>query len=683
MPQGGMQETSKNTSSIQLPPEIQQAWQGILNQAQGTPNQLPDYAPGFAAPTNPYLTQAQQTAAGARAPDYMNIRTQLGEHSGVAGTQVRSPYDVNISNTYNPTAYQNTQFAAPDAKWEDTLAGYRPDMQAAQIAGHGFSARDYNFNADQVRAQQIAQAEKVQAERLANPERVAAERIANPAADIKSFDIGAQERITPQQLQQYQMQRPENVTARDVATNAFIDPGVRDQYMSPYMAEVVKRQQADAQRLFEEQLVQTGGQAASAGAFGGSRQAVLEGAMRRDLSNQQGNIAAQGFQSAFENAQQQFERDRAANMQAQQLNQAAGLQAGLANQQMGFGTNQANLQALLSQQELGAQQGLRAQELNQNVNLQRELANQQARLQAQGLGVNTSLQAQMANQQYGLQAALANQAAGIDVGKANQAAALQAALANQQSYADIAKANQAAQLQGDISNQGANLQAQLEGARLGSSERQFLGGLNNQMNMAQAELTQGANQLNTQLGFDALKTRYGGNLQAGLANQGAQMDALKMAEQSKQFGASMGENQAQFGANLNLETQKQQQAIMNDIIRSNLAATGLASNILGQEAGLESEQFNQNLAQNAQLGNMGLAQAGMDQQAQQNAFNYWLMQQQYPMMHAQQMMGLVNPLFQLGTTTQTGYTRGPSLLQQIGGLAAAGAGIASQFVVPH
>ena len=684
MPQGGMQESSKQTSSTQLPSYLQDAWNGLLTQVQNNPQQLANYDPGFQAPTNPYLTQAQQTAAGMKAPDYMSTRGQLGDLAGTAGVQVRSPYDVNVSNTYNPTAYKAQDYTGEKVQFDDVLAGYKPDMQAAQIAGHGFNAREYNFQADQVRAQQIAQAEKVQAERLGPAERVAAERIANPAADVKSFQFGPLQQINAPSLQQYQMQRPENVYARDVATNAFVDPGVRDQYMSPYMAEVVKRQQDDARRAFEEQLVQTGGNAASAGAFGGSRQAVLEGAMRRDLSNQQGNIAAQGFQSAFENAQQQFERDRAANMQAQQLNQAAGLQAGGMNQQAGLATNQANLQALLSQQELGANQGMRAQELNQNVALQRELANQQAALQAQGLGVNTNLQAMMANQQYGLQAALANQSANIDVGKANQAAMLQAAMANQASYADIAKANQAAQLQGDISNQGANLQAQMEGAKLGSQERQYQGGLNNAMNMAQAELTQGANQLNTQLGFDALKTRYGGGLQAGIANQGAAMDAMKMGMQDRQFAGTLGENQAQFGASMNLETQKAQQSIMDQIIRSNLAATGQAGQLLGQEAALEGQGFNQGLAANQQLGGFGLAQQGADQQAQQQAYQHWMAQQSWPMQQQMMLSQLLGGMSnQFGTQTTTGYQRGPGLLQMLGGLAATGAGIASQFVVPH
>ena len=728
---GKMQMTGKTTSSTELPDWLQDAYKSNLQLAQGAPDQLADYGPGFAAPTNPWLTQAQQTAAGMKAPDYMNIRGQLGELSGTAGSQVRSPYSVDFTNTYNPQAQQGMEFTGPQVSFEDTLAGYTPNMQAAQIAGHGFNAQDYSFKADQVSAERLGPADQVRAERVAAEraqaeriaaaqigpaERVAAERIANPAANIRSFDIGAQQQIYAPWLQQYQMQRPEDVFARDVTTNAFTDEGVRQKYMDPYMQAVVADQQKNAQRMFEEQLAETQGSAAAAGAFGGTRQAVLESAMRRDLSNQKGSIAAQGLESAFQNAQQQFERDRGASMQAQQLNQQAQLQAALANQGMGFQTGQTNLQALLGQQELGANLGMRAQELNQNVGLQTALANQQAQLQAQGLGVNTNLQSMLANQQYGMQAALANQAMGMDVSKSNQQAmmqamlanqqtglqaalanqstglqaqgmnqqsALQAALSNQRANIDVARYNQEASLQAALANQGANLQAQLEGARMGQSDRQFLGGLNNQMNMAQAELTQGANQLNTQLGFDALKTRYGGNLQSGLANQQSALDAMRMQEQSRQWAANLGQQQTEFGSTLNLQTQQAREQAMNDIIRSNLAATGQAAGILGQEAGLESEQFNQNMRANEFLGQMGLSQAGMDMQARRDAYSHWMAQQQFPMQQALAMGSLLNPMANIfGTQTQSQFQQAPSFWQQFGGLLTAGAGIASNFLMP-
>ena len=61
-----------------------------------------------------------------------------------------------------------------------------------------------------------------------------------------------------------------------------------------------------------------------AGAFGGSRQAVAQALAGEDLQRRLGEIQATGQQKAFENAQQQFERDRAARESAERLGITAG-----------------------------------------------------------------------------------------------------------------------------------------------------------------------------------------------------------------------------------------------------------------------------------------------------------------------------------------------------------------------
>ena len=185
----------------------------------------------------------------------------------------------------------------------------------------------------------------------------------------------------------------------------------------------IQKQQAiaDAQK---GQLVQNLG-AARQGTYGGARQLLATTERERALGQQLGNIQATGLQSAYENAQQQFERDR--------------------NAQLGVGTT--NLNALLGVQSLGAETGLRA-----------ALANQQS-----------GLQAGLANQQTGLQAGLANQSTGLQAGLANQQTALQAAQANQESTLRASLANQQTGLQADLANQQQNLEAQ----RLSEASRQF------------------------------------------------------------------------------------------------------------------------------------------------------------------------------------------------------------------
>ena len=165
--------------------------------------------------------------------------------------------------------------------------------------------------------------------------------------------------VNAPQLQQFQMQRPE-----DVATGKFTDPDVMQQYMSPYQQAVTDIDKREAMRQASIMGQQQSAQAARAGAFGGSRHAIVDAERQRNLAQQLGDIQTRGSQSAFQQAGQQFQSD-----------QQRALQAALANQQMGYGTGQANLQAQLGVQGLGAQTGMQAQ-----------LANQQANMEAQRLG---------------------------------------------------------------------------------------------------------------------------------------------------------------------------------------------------------------------------------------------------------------------------------------------------------
>jgi hypothetical protein len=93
-----------------------------------------------------------------------------------------------------------------------------------------------------------------------------------------------------------------------------------DQYMNPYMQSVVNVQQAAAQRQADIARTGRNAQAVQSGAFGGSRQAITDAEANRALADQQGAIQAQGLNSAFSQAQQQFNADQAARMQAQQAN---------------------------------------------------------------------------------------------------------------------------------------------------------------------------------------------------------------------------------------------------------------------------------------------------------------------------------------------------------------------------
>ena len=151
-----------------------------------------------------------------------------------------------------------------------------------------------------------------------------------------------------------------------------------DQYMSPYMQNVVGVQQQEAQRQADIAGTQRNAQATGAGAFGGSRQAIMDAEAARNLATQKGSIQATGLQNAYSQAQQQYNADQARQMQAQQASEQSkqygagyGMQ-GLSTALQGAG----QLGALGSQ---GFQQGM---DINK---LQSAYGGQQQALQQTGL----------------------------------------------------------------------------------------------------------------------------------------------------------------------------------------------------------------------------------------------------------------------------------------------------------
>ncbi len=92
-----------------------------------------------------------------------------------------------------------------------------------------------------------------------------------------------------------------------------------EQYMSPYTQNVVDIQQREAQRQADIAGTQRNFQATGAGAFGGTRQAIMDAEAGRNLAIQKGDIQAKGLQDAFTNAQTQFNTDQSRRLQADQL----------------------------------------------------------------------------------------------------------------------------------------------------------------------------------------------------------------------------------------------------------------------------------------------------------------------------------------------------------------------------
>ena len=97
-------------------------------------------------------------------------------------------------------------------------------------------------------------------------------------------------------------------------------------YMNPYMQNVVDIQQREAQRTADIAGTGRNAQAVKSGAFGGSRQAIMDAEANRNLSTQMGDIQAQGLNQAYNQGQQQFNTEQQLREQSNQFGNSLGMQ---------------------------------------------------------------------------------------------------------------------------------------------------------------------------------------------------------------------------------------------------------------------------------------------------------------------------------------------------------------------
>ena len=301
-------------------------------------------------------------------------------------------------------------------------------------------------------------------------------------------------------LQQYVMQPTQQVTAPGVTTygmqgasNVGVGPlstyqmatpdafGVTtaQQYMSPYQQMVTDVAKQEAVRDYQKGQVGANLGAARQGTYGGARNLLAQSEANRNLQTQLQGIQAKGLQDAYTNAQAQYERDRAAQMQAgtqnlqaqlgvQQLGTQTGLQAALANQQAQQTAQQQNLQAQQAAEQLRTQQDIQAQLANQQMGYNVGQQNLQALLGVQQLGATQALEAQKANLTAQLQAAQGLGTLGdiySRAGTAQQAANIDL-LKTQGAYGDLERAYQQQLL--DAQKQYLTQQAEFPEQQLGS-----------------------------------------------------------------------------------------------------------------------------------------------------------------------------------------------------------------------
>jgi len=80
--------------------------------------------------------------------------------------------------------------------------------------------------------------------------------------------------------------------------------------MSPFMQQVVDIEKREAERAADPRRQQIAAQGVAARGFGGTREALMQAELDRNLQQQLGDIQARGQQAAFQQAQEAFERQK-------------------------------------------------------------------------------------------------------------------------------------------------------------------------------------------------------------------------------------------------------------------------------------------------------------------------------------------------------------------------------------
>jgi hypothetical protein len=147
------------------------------------------------------------------------------------------------------------------------------------------------------------------------------------------------------------------------------------QYMNPYLQAALNPAMDEARRQADISRMADAGRLTQAGAFGGSRQAIMESEGRRNLMDKQNQMLTSGYASAFDKAQQQFNADQARKIQEQQFGSELGLRG------LQTGIQGAQTQGLLSE----------AQNKATLANLQQQLAGGQIQRDITAEGVKADL----------------------------------------------------------------------------------------------------------------------------------------------------------------------------------------------------------------------------------------------------------------------------------------------------
>jgi hypothetical protein len=653
--------TTTNVTQTNLPEYAKPYFENVMQRTQSWANK-PYEAYKFQRSADLGMTPAeQQIQANTLA---MSAPKQFADASGLASAAGQGSLR---AADYGPAQFSAQQIGMPN------LQQYRaqdPGMIApGQYSAAQMGAAQTQFNPE-LQQFQMDRAREAIAGKYTAAQMNAAQTQFNP--ELQQFQMDRARDITAgnytaPQMDAAQTQFQANLERFQMAGPERFGQAQASEYMSPYIRNVLDVQKREATTdARKAQLAQDLG-AARQGTYGGARQVLAATERERALGQQMGDIEARGLQSAYESSQGQFERDRTAQMAAQQANlQAAlgvqelgtktGLDAALANLSSAQQTNVQNMAAQLQTQGLNADQAMRAALANQQADLSYGQANLQAAMGTQELGTQTGLQAALANMSSAQQSNVQNLAAQLQTQGLNAEQAMRAALANQQADLSYGQANlQAAMgtqqlgtqtgLQAALANLDAASQANVQNL---TAQNQMTG-----MNADQAlraalanqQAQAGTSQQNLQAALTTQQLGVGSGLEAMRANQSSALEAQRLGELSRQFGAQnrlAGFGQAgQMAQTLGNLGQYQQQSDLQRLQAQTAAA--------GQTRTMEGQKLDQFYAD-------------------------YLRQRDYPIEQLGYMSNLLRGLPAGLNTTNITYAQQPGAAQQLLGTGLAGLG---------
>jgi hypothetical protein len=168
------------------------------------------------------------------------------------------------------------------------------------------------------------------------------------------------------------------------AQRQMTSPYMQRQYMSPYIQNALQPSLQEMQRQYDITGAQERGKATGMGAFGGTRQALMQAENERNKNIAMNKAIGEGYQQAFTQGQAAQEKALGMGLQGLQGAQSGYGQLGTLGTQLGqlgtqqFGAEQgiANLQAQLGAQQQTQQQNIINQAI-QNYAMQQQYPQQQ------------------------------------------------------------------------------------------------------------------------------------------------------------------------------------------------------------------------------------------------------------------------------------------------------------------